>query len=123
MTAQTHKRLPSEPTQEMIEAMELAASRMYDADVASALGGCEQLDDETKQYVGRDYPATVGMYRAMWQAAPEVEPVQTLEELEQEIYENTQAFIPHNVMQWMLKRYRNHAPEVEQEPVACYSAV
>ena len=39
---------------------------------------------------------------------PAVEPVQTLEELEQEIYENTQTFIPRNVMQWMLKRYINH---------------
>ena len=51
---------------------------------------------------------------------PAIEPVQTLEELEQEIYENTQTFIPHNVMQWMLKRYRNHPPIVEQEPVGLF---
>jgi hypothetical protein len=80
VTTQTHKRLPSEPTQEMIEAMELAASRMVNAQVAcmDGLGGSktyDELDDETKQYVGRDYPATVGMYRAMWKAAPDVEPL------------------------------------------------
>jgi hypothetical protein len=94
MTTQ-YKMLPSEPTQEMLEAEQFASSLAYESHEIQA----------------------VEVYKAMWQAAPEVEPVQTLEELEQEIYENTQAFIPHNVMQWMLKRYRNHTPEVQQEPV------
>jgi hypothetical protein len=48
-------------------------------------------------------------------AAPDAESGQTIEELEQEIYENTQTFIPHSVMEWMLKRRRNHAPVTEQE--------
>jgi hypothetical protein len=42
-----------------------------------------------------------------------VESAQTLEELEQEIYENTQTFIPHKVMQWMLKRFYTH-PQADQ---------
>jgi hypothetical protein len=57
------------------------------------------------------------LYAFLYASLPEIKPVQTLEELEQEIYENTQAFIPRNVMQWMLKRYINHPPIIEQEPV------
>lgn len=92
-----YKWLPDEPTNEMLYAMQgvfqLSLSRYYD------------------------------IYKAVLNAAPEVEPLQTLEELEQEIYENTQAFIPHNVMKWMLKRYRNHTPETnyEQPTEAPYS--
>jgi hypothetical protein len=33
------------------------------------------------------------------------EPVATLEQLEQEIYENTREFVSYRVMEWMLKRY------------------
>jgi hypothetical protein len=90
-----YKLLPSEPTDEMIDIGNLA--------YYSSASSKTDLRDA---------------YIAMWQTAPEVEPVQTLEELEQEIYENTQLFIPHNVMQWMLKRYRNHASAVEQDIVA-----
>ena len=38
-------------------------------------------------------------------AQPEQEPVATLDDLEQEIYENTRQFVPRDVMEWMLKRY------------------
>jgi vacuolar-type H+-ATPase catalytic subunit A/Vma1 len=86
MTAQ-YKWLPSEPTEEMMSVFAPLES----------------------------YRTTVikDGYKAMWQAAPDVESVQTLEELEQEIYENTQTFIPHKVMQWMLKRFYTH-PQADQ---------
>jgi hypothetical protein len=50
---------------------------------------------------------------------PEQEPVATLEDLEQEIYQNTRNFVSRDVMEWMLKRYYTHPPQrTEQEPVA-----
>jgi hypothetical protein len=42
---------------------------------------------------------------------PAQEPVATLEDLEQEIYENTREFVPRNVMEWMLKRYYTAPPQ------------
>ena len=51
-------------------------------------------------------------------AQPEQEPVPTLEDLEQEIYQNTRNFISRDVMEWMLRRYYTHLPQrTEQEPV------
>ena len=51
-------------------------------------------------------------------------PVATLENLEQEIYENTRNFVSLDVMEWMLKRYYTHPPQrTEQgEPVIDKSA-
>jgi hypothetical protein len=50
-------------------------------------------------------------------AQPEQEPVPTLEDLEQEIYQNTRNFISRDVMEWMLRRYYTHLPQrTEQEP-------
>jgi hypothetical protein len=44
------------------------------------------------------------------------EPVPTIEELEQEIYQNTRNFVSLDVMEWMLKRYYTHLPQrTEQE--------
>jgi len=52
-------------------------------------------------------------------AQPEQEPVPTLEDLEQEIYQNTRNFISRDVMEWMLRRYYTTPPQrTEQEPVA-----
>jgi hypothetical protein len=56
-------------------------------------------------------------------AQPEQEPVAKLDDLEQEIYENTRQFVSRDVMEWMLKRYyttppQRKEPEQEQEPVA-----
>jgi hypothetical protein len=124
MTAQTHKRLPSEPTQEMIEAMELAASRMVNAQVAcmDGLGGSktyDELDDETKQYVGRDYPATVGMYRAMWEAAPEVnDQTALINQLTDEL-NKTEA----ERVRWMTMALTSQPKqsELERAPLACES--
>jgi hypothetical protein len=49
-------------------------------------------------------------------AQPEQEPVPTLEDLEQEIYQNTRNFISRDVMEWMLRRYYTHPPQrTEQE--------
>jgi len=48
------------------------------------------------------------------QAIAELEsqkPVATLENLEQEIYENTRNFVSLDVMEWMLKRYYTHQPQ------------
>jgi hypothetical protein len=39
------------------------------------------------------------------------EPVATLEDLEQEIYENTRQFVSFDVMEWMLKRYYTTSPQ------------
>ena len=41
----------------------------------------------------------------------EQEPVATLEDLEQEIYENTRQFVSRDVMEWMLKRYYTTPPQ------------
>jgi hypothetical protein len=42
---------------------------------------------------------------------PEQEPVPTLEDLEQEIYQNTRNFISRDVMEWMLRRYYTTPPQ------------
>jgi len=39
------------------------------------------------------------------------EPVPTIEDLEQEIYQNTRNFVSLDVMEWMLKRYYTHPPQ------------
>lgn len=39
------------------------------------------------------------------------EPVATLDDLEQEIYENTRQFVSRDVMEWMLKRYYTTPPQ------------
>ena len=39
------------------------------------------------------------------------EPLATLEDLEQEIYENTRQFVSFDVMEWMLKRYYTTPPQ------------
>jgi hypothetical protein len=44
-------------------------------------------------------------------AQPEQEPVPTLEDLEQEIYQNTRNFISRDVMEWMLRRYYTTPPQ------------
>jgi uncharacterized protein YukE len=41
----------------------------------------------------------------------EQEPVPTLENLEQEIYQNTRNFVSRDVMEWMLRRYYTHPPQ------------
>jgi len=43
--------------------------------------------------------------------ALEQEPVATLDDLEQEIYENTRQFVSRDVMEWMLKRYYTTPPQ------------
>jgi hypothetical protein len=43
--------------------------------------------------------------------AQEQEPVATLDDLEQEIYENTRQFVSRDVMEWMLKRYYTTPPQ------------
>jgi serine/threonine protein kinase HipA of HipAB toxin-antitoxin module len=48
-------------------------------------------------------------------AQPEQEPVATLEDLEQEIYQNTRNFVSRDVMEWMLKRYYTHPPQRTEE--------
>jgi hypothetical protein len=42
---------------------------------------------------------------------PAQEHVEALENLEQEIYENTRNFVSRNVMEWMLKRYYTTPPK------------
>lgn len=44
------------------------------------------------------------------------EPVATLEDLEQEIYENTREFVSRSVMEWMLKRYCT-PPPAQRKPL------
>ena len=42
---------------------------------------------------------------------PQQEPVATLDDLEQEIYENTRQFVSRDVMEWILKRYYTTPPQ------------
>jgi len=50
-------------------------------------------------------------YKVMAELEPEQEPVATLDDLEQEIYENTRQFVSRDVMEWMLKRYYTTPPQ------------
>jgi len=45
------------------------------------------------------------------------EPLITVDDLEQEIYENTREFISFNVMKWMIKKFYTTPQRTEQEPV------
>jgi hypothetical protein len=47
------------------------------------------------------------------------EPVATLEDLEQEIYENTRQFVSLYVMEWMLKRYYTTPPAAQRQCEGC----
>ena len=53
----------------------------------------------------------VHYWQAKALAQPEQEPVATLDDLEQEIYENTRQFVSRDVMEWMLKRYYITPPQ------------
>ena len=44
-------------------------------------------------------------------AQPKQEPVPTLEDIEQEIYENTRIFVSRDVMEWMIRRYYTSPPQ------------
>ena len=50
-------------------------------------------------------------YKVMAELETEQEPVATLDDLEQEIYENTRQFVSRDVMEWMLKRYYTTPPQ------------
>ena len=90
-----------------------------------ALETLEQLDgiDTETECVTIDVGGEITALRAALAEQPaEQEPVApTIEELEQEIYENTRQFVSQVVMQWMIKRYYT-APQptkpAEQTPVA-----
>jgi len=60
-------------------------------------------------------------------AQPEQEPVATLEDLEQEIYQNTRNFISRDVMEWMLRRYYTTPPQrkplTDEQIFACENSV
>jgi hypothetical protein len=53
-------------------------------------------------------------YKVMAELETEQEPVATLDDLEQEIYENTRQFVSRDVMEWMLKRYYTTPPQPER---------
>jgi hypothetical protein len=55
-------------------------------------------------------PAYEGPLSKTQRKEPEQEPVATLDDLEQEIYENTRQFVSRDVMEWMLKRYYTTPP-------------
>ena len=50
-------------------------------------------------------------YKVMAELETEQEPVATLDDLEQEMYENTRQFVSRDVMEWMLKRYYTTPPQ------------
>jgi hypothetical protein len=60
-----------------------------------------------------DMETTTALVNALKErlAQPEQEPVATLEDLEQEIYQNTRNFVSRDVMEWMLRRYYTHPPQ------------
>ena len=57
----------------------------------------------------RQYADAIAEIKAL--AQPVQEPVATLDDLEQEIYENTRQFVSRDVMEWMLKRYYTTPPQ------------
>lgn len=67
-----------------------------------------QAIESIDQAIARAERSAEGTLEAEKHSATHEEPVATLEQLEQEIYENTREFVSYRVMQWMLKRYYTH---------------
>jgi hypothetical protein len=74
----------------------------------------KHLDEPAQEPTSGDY--ALGYAEGFNDACkkPAQEPVATLEDLEQEIYENTREFVPRNVMEWMFKRYYTYPPKRER---------
>ena len=97
----------------MIEAMKQALEALYPIS-----------HNSTDDYRGQADKAITSLRQAIREHAMyevqrlgqeiEQEPVPTIEELEQEIYQNTRNFVSLDVMEWMLKRYYTHPPQLEQ---------
>ena len=90
------KLVPRKATPEMLRAMDECAQEGYDERLYEGMAS--------------------SVYMAAWDASPvmgtlpeqpaqQQEPVATLDDIQQEIYENTREFVSLNVMEWMLKRY------------------
>jgi len=55
------------------------------------------------------------LVRADERAAPVQDPVATIDNLEQEIYENTREFVSLNVMEWLLNRLNTTPPAAQRQ--------
>jgi len=71
-------------------------------------GDAGNFDAEEQGYYQLNEQAIIAVEAAL---EAKVEPVATLEDLEQEIYENTRQFVSFDVMEWMLKRYYTTPPQ------------
>jgi hypothetical protein len=71
----------------------------------------ESTDGWWETSAGAEFGAKKLKYILGLLAQPEQEPVATLDDLEQEIYENTRQFVSRDVMEWMLKRYYTTPPQ------------
>jgi hypothetical protein len=67
-------------------------------------------DSSFSAYTDHAIPAAQSLRQAIAELESQ-EPVATLEDLEQEIYENTREFVSRRVMEWMLKRYYTTPPQ------------
>jgi len=95
-----------------IEAMKQALDALEDTHYRIIRAGLFDQD-----LLNRNFTVATALRERL--AQPEQEPVATLEDLEQEIYQNTRNFVSRDVMEWMLKRYYTHPPQrTEQKPVA-----
>ncbi len=77
------------------------------------LGHCTPDKRYGDDYLEREFAELNAVRKALRAALAEPEqsePVATLDDLEQEIYENTREFISPAVLEWMLKRYYTAAP-------------
>jgi hypothetical protein len=70
----------------------------------------QEIEQEKALQALHDENERLGLYRDAY-GQPEQEPVATLEDLEQEIYQNTRNFISRDVMEWMLRRYYTTPPQ------------
>ena len=93
------KLVPIKPTREMLEAMDECSIEGYDEHLYAG-------------HAASVYMAAVDVAPTPPQPKePEQEPVATLDDLEQEIYENTRQFVSRDVMEWILKRYYTTPPQ------------
>jgi hypothetical protein len=87
----------------------MAMDKLQEPDEALTLEALKYAASRGYGHIVQENSAPFTIKAALTQ--PAQEPAETLENLEQEIYENTREFVSHNVMEWMLKRYYTAPPQ------------
>jgi len=72
---------------------------------------CPKATNHKLQCTNSNEPNQAGSIYNTQPQRTEQEPVPTLEDLEQEIYQNTRNFVSRDVMEWMLRRYYTTPPQ------------